>query len=471
MERRTFEDSLKDAFRDAEATPSDKVWTNVELELERESGGSMRRRVLFYQLLAAAAVTLALLASGVAYLMVHDRDETIERLLTATQPANSINDGQTARLDGGVSSPADQNASLSPDQTSVVSPGRTSATAETGIGDRAGDTQAKGLDKPVGSGSGLAYGSEQRPATSARNTSAVTSATTRILPAFYTAVIGTPELPKTHEADPVALMMARLAEEELRLASNEKQKKETTQEKVWTALGVAAGGFSAVNQTSAPAQRSSLMGLANTQVPDKQARASGAAYSLGLSFGTKVANRWVIQGGLNYLTQSSNYVATNVVAAPDYQFLQAESINALGKLPALAEAADQLAPTVPYSVNNNLKFFSVPMQAGYLLVNRKFGVQLNAGVSTDLFLENTITPQGGSLDKTTQGNGSDSPYRTVNFSGLMGTEFSYRIGQRYRVAINPALRYPFSSVYKSDVGIESMPLTFDVGLRFRYIFK
>jgi hypothetical protein len=67
MERRTFEDSLKDVFKDAEATPSDKVWTNVELELEKETGGSMRRRLAFYQLLAAAAVTLALLSSGVAY--------------------------------------------------------------------------------------------------------------------------------------------------------------------------------------------------------------------------------------------------------------------------------------------------------------------------------------------------------------------------------------------------------------------
>ena len=164
--------------------------------------------------------------------------------------------------------------------------------------------------------------------------------------------------------------------------------------------------------------------------------------------------------------------ANNVVAENNLQTLKAESINELGKLPQLADAfaSSKLTPTVPYSVNNNVKFFSVPVQAGYLLVNKKFGLQLNAGVSTDLFLENTITPEGGSLNATTQGRGDESPYRSVNFSGLMGTEFSYRFGTHYRLALNPGVRYPLNSVYKSDVGIQSTPLTFDVGLRFKYIF-
>lgn len=113
---------------------------------------------------------------------------------------------------------------------------------------------------------------------------------------------------------------------------------------------------------------------------------------------------------------------------------------------------------------------SVPLQAGYLVVNKKFGLQVNAGVATDMFLKNTVTPDGAGLSQTTQGRGDDSPYRSFNFSGLMGTEFSYRLGYHYRVSLNPGLRYPFSSVYKSSTGIDSTPLTFDVGLRFKYIF-
>lgn len=496
MERRTFEDSLKDVFKDAEATPSDKVWTNVELELEKQTGSSIRRRLAFYQMLAAAAVTLALLSSGVAYYIIHDRDQTIEQLVAESQLRPVNDNGQATGSDtGSATSPevaANAGSRSASDDPATADGGNTakrespefarreernSAVNNGSVASTGGQSDPHGQAPAITSGianASIIARSDETYLSLNKEAAANKEATPqRVLPAFYTPTIHQPSVQKA-EADPIAAMMSKLAEEEMKLAFNDAVKKDVSQEKVWTSLGVAAGGFSAVNHNASPVQQMGFASNNSAVVANKQAKANGVAYSMGVSFGTKVAPRWVVQGGVNYLTQSSNYVATNVIAGPNYQTLQAESINALGKLPALADAAsasDRLAPTVPYSVNNSLKFFSVPMQAGYLLVNRKFGVQLNAGVSTDLFLENTITPEGGSLDKTTQSNGSESPYRTVNFSGLMGTEFSYRLGQRYRIALNPALRYPFSSVYKSDVGIESTPLTFDVGLRFRYIFK
>ena len=71
MERRKFEDSFKDAFEGAEVSPSENVWTNIELDLEKADGGKMRRRLLFYKMLAAASVAFAMCVAGIGYYVVN----------------------------------------------------------------------------------------------------------------------------------------------------------------------------------------------------------------------------------------------------------------------------------------------------------------------------------------------------------------------------------------------------------------
>jgi hypothetical protein len=127
--------------------------------------------------------------------------------------------------------------------------------------------------------------------------------------------------------------------------------------------------------------------------------------------------------------------------------------------------------TNPYDVNSTLEYISVPLQAGYLIIDRRFGWQMNGGLSTDFFLRNTLNSDASGFLKSSQGTGSASPYTGVGFSGLLNTELSYRFGDRYRLSLNPGMRYSLNSLYKSSVGLTSQPLTLDVGLRLRYLFK
>jgi hypothetical protein len=277
--------------------------------------------------------------------------------------------------------------------------------------------------------------------------------------------------------DPLMALLARLDEQD----ANAKEKKdkhnddEFGSEKLWTSVGFAAGSFNNINSSVSNSGGSLMMADARSsavsKVADQQAKASGSSYSVGVSMGTRISSRWVLQGGLNYMTQASDYTASAVGTA-DYENFSAPSVNSImsADKQSSESAMSTVVPTAPYNVNNSLQFVSVPLQAGYLLVNRKVGIQLNGGLSTDLFIQNTITPEGDNVEKTTERSGSDSPYRTVNFSGLVGTELSYRFSKHYRLALNPGLRYPLNSIYKSDQPVTAAPLTFDIGLRFRYIF-
>ncbi|HEY5745801.1 MAG TPA: outer membrane beta-barrel protein [Chryseolinea sp.] len=585
---------MKDAFSGAEASPTETVWTNIELDLERAEGDKMRRRIVFYKLVAAASVAFAMCMAGLGYYTVtknesgvggndlsinttqrpsgteekmssdktisesveiSDNQKNISELgnengngpLTAAEERDAAFTSETSR-DGDVliaqakkNTPAkkeirehqavvksqtindkDQTASES---VQLAQPGLASVDAsqktnhgvgdpKTGVaGSKANDSRTTGENtvssdkssslallgttqifdyKNVTIDNSASQKIAESDVSSEQNQALVASGVAlngykpfvfneRNLPPFYKMNSPKLKLPD-NQIDPGEKMLRELKLKEEAYAKEDKKEKQQQSEKLWTSLGFAAGGFNSLNSsvsssTSASLAASNSPASNGSNVADKQAKASGVAYSVGVSMGAKLSKRWLIQGGVNYLTQSSNYTANSVVVSDNFQSLKAESINAsYGDITQQSQSADanarnKNAGTFPYSVNNNVQFVSVPVQAGYLVINRKFGLQLNAGLSTDLFLQNTITPEGGSLDKTTQGRGDDSPYRSVNFSGLMGTELSYKFGQRYRLALNPGLRYPINSVYKSDIGIQSTPLTFDVGLRFRYIFR
>src|SRR5690606_30729719 len=129
-----------------------------------------------------------------------------------------------------------------------------------------------------------------------------------------------------------------------------------------------------------------------------ETKASGVAYSMGFQLGGKVSERWVVQGGVNYLTQSSAYIS-NVVVQNQVGTLVAGNSRQITRQ---ASGETKVYNTASHTVNNSMQFVSVPVQAGFLLVDKAFGVQLNGGVSTDVFLQNTITSPGQGLEKVTE---------------------------------------------------------------------
>ena len=74
MERRKFEDSFQEAFKDAEANPSENVWTNIELDLEKAEGDKMKRRLVFFKTLAAASIVFAMSVAGIGYYVFQRSD-------------------------------------------------------------------------------------------------------------------------------------------------------------------------------------------------------------------------------------------------------------------------------------------------------------------------------------------------------------------------------------------------------------
>jgi hypothetical protein len=536
LSTRKFEQSFQDAFNKAEVQPSEKVWTNIELDLIKAEGEKMKRRVLFYQLLAAASISFAVLFGGIG-LYIINKDEAahiaqvkptqseksiqetdgdtnaVNRI--ATQDKSNVNnqDAGTDEVGSQAANAGDPSAEPANKMSPTISheaPGQRLADGTTASERSAGNVEATVSEKASASTSNLEATNENsvtryephdpsampaNPQDAASGAKGSDKNGTHLptlnseeqpgqianvqerksrLPSLYDPK--SPELvfkaDEMAEPDPVALMFARLNDLEKELAREESTRKQVrSKEKLWTSVGFAAGAFSSIGASNTPpasAAPANMMNYsASNSVVQNQTKASGISYTMGISVGTQVANRWVVQGGFNYLTQMSDYTSTQAIQESGN--FKAASVNQL-RSDAPMDAPEKFIPTAPYTVNNSNEYISIPLQAGYLVVKRKLVWQLNAGVSTDLFIQNTIDPEGN-IDKTTSSPGDASPFRSVNFSGLVGSELSYRFAERYRIGINPGLRYPFSSIYKDNLGLDSTPLTFDVGLRFRYIFR
>ncbi|MBK5278173.1 MAG: outer membrane beta-barrel protein, partial [Bacteroidia bacterium] len=199
-------------------------------------------------------------------------------------------------------------------------------------------------------------------------------------------------------------------------------------------------------------------------VGDSNPSSAGSAYSAGFGISKRVFNRWVLQSGVNYINQNIGYTSNYVSYASNNQ--------SKAFVAEYADFANQAVTiTTPYQINSTIEVVSLPIQTGYLIVDRKIGWQLNTGVAADFFVRNTLTDESGQVGSFSQSSGEDSPYRTVSWAGLLGTEVSYKIAKQYRISVAPNMRYSMNSVLKSTSSNVSNPLVMDIGFRFRYIFK
>jgi hypothetical protein len=174
----------------------------------------------------------------------------------------------------------------------------------------------------------------------------------------------------------------------------------------------------------------------------------------------------VLQTGINMNRQQISYISNydsriaNESKAAVSDYLAANS----------STGATSLNYTSEYTVNSTMEIISIPVQVGYLIVDRRLQWQVNTGVSSDFFLRNVLVDESGTRGKFTQEAGSQSPYRSTNWSALMNTELSYRLGPHYRFSLVPGVRYSFNPILKNS-GDSGRPLVLDVGFRLKYLFN
>lgn len=425
MENQRFEDSFREAFNGAEIIPSDSVWTNITVALDKNSG--KKGLLLLIQLLAAASLLYAMGITGTYYLhkpQVENSQPIAQN--TYKKPLQRKREIPAAEIIiSDLNSISKDKANL---KTTLTEFTPEQALPVSVITDKLREVEAPEINKEF-----------QLDLPTAPQLADVQQPN-RVLPV-------------STAPDPGIVLLARLKDEERKY----QPKKKRSTEKLWTSIGVGVGSFNPSSSTSI-ANASSMRTLSSSSTTSSASSSVGTSYTIGINVATKVTERIVLQGGVSYLGQNAEFTSSTAI------------VDKRAILSDHTDGVEEMTTTSLYKVRSASQYMSIPLQAGYIIVDQDFAVQFNGGISTDVFIQNTLTPEN-EQERVTHRSGNDSPYRTINFSGLLGTELSYKVGDHYRITVNPGLRYALNSIYKTEGTTEISPVTFDVALRFRYIFK
>jgi hypothetical protein len=465
-ENRKFEESWEKAFSDAEMNPSEKVWDGIDLHLSKMESGSMKRRVVFYQRLAAASILFALLAGGVGLWNWATKEGQLQQTVAQKRKPidkeplvdGNIQKEMTTAINGTSASKLSEENSIQKNSPSSLQ--------EKGNKEKSVEKSKEKYMTPKEEGSRHLLGSnalaslvadkEQNGIANEKNENFRSTHLTRECPTISSEELPVVEIKLTGEPTRTVAQAKRFKEPTV--ASKNEQKDDRGW---WASVGGAAGNYNPNTSVSTNFSQAQLAGVpsSSSTVPNSSEASAGTAFSYGVNLGKKVAKRWVIVTGVNYLNQSIGY-NSNVASLDANNRAQAYVAD-------LNANSSNLTTTTPYKINSSNEFLSIPLQAGFILLDKKIGLQLNAGVSSDFFMKNTLIDESGKLASFSQGAGGNSAYRTINWTGLASTEFSYRISNHYRVSVLPGLRYGFNPVLKSGT---TFPVIWDVGFRFRYLF-
>ncbi|UII30406.1 hypothetical protein LVD17_19120 [Fulvivirga ulvae] len=528
QDKTQFEKEWENAFADAEMDVSASVWEKVELGVSQSSTNKYKKRLLLFQLLAAASVVFAMTVGGVAVYHLQfnnlDADES-EIAMTettseqrghagskpqtfenpeinkaeSTSPVEQSESGDNKGYIGSDHNKENTNKRLLNENFNNGSrevTGERLANANAGVAtEKIGRGNDQLADKEAGSTMKMEdisdnntqgavtiamaehesvadekneeYGGTNLPG-DGREKSLVASggihnnlnnANGNTLPE---------ELDRLFEY----LETAPVEERELNMVpwySYVPTKKPNDGDGLWAGIGFSAGSFDpnmgggSSNADMVMAETSKL-NVASKRAPSFGKEKAGQAYNVGVNFGTRLSERWVLQSGIVYAQQQTTSTS-NVVNTSDR-----ESAKTLSNFADMADAED-IAFTAPYDVNNTYELVSVPIQAGYVLLDSKFNIVILSGVANNILLNNQVSASSGEIKDVNISAGADSQYRTYQLSGLLGSEFSYDFGSHYRLAIIPQVKQSINSITKSGSEYTSRPTTLEIGFRFKYVFN
>jgi hypothetical protein len=201
---------------------------------------------------------------------------------------------------------------------------------------------------------------------------------------------------------------------------------------------------------------------------------SGVSFNTGFAFGYKIAKKWNIESGLRYLrgnsTLNSNTYAFQQSGYVNTFFADYLLQNSSSKVYTSAAPINTVVADVS-QFDNRYEYLMIPMQLGYEIgLSKKLGLNLLAGISADIFLQNTITNDNSFVQEESIINNANKIYKPLNISGLGGMRASYLISKHWQASIGSSYQHALFSGINSSTNLQMQPRMFGINYGVNYRF-
>lgn len=192
---------------------------------------------------------------------------------------------------------------------------------------------------------------------------------------------------------------------------------------------------------------------------DNTSSSTTSSTSYGITVGKKLAKKIIFESGLSYSRLASTGTTNIVIASASGR--EAFNYNA-----SRSEAS--LTTTTPYNVEHVHQFISIPVKAGYLILDRQWKMSVITGVAGDYFIKTHTADLSGNLQMYEANPATDPQWDSMTMSVIGEMNVSRQLGQHYFVAIRPQMRQSINDL--SNTSTELRPFVFQVGIQLRYQF-
>lgn len=441
----TFEEQWSQALGGTEVTPPAQVWVAIDGQLANEQALGYKKQADFYRWVAAACVLLFILGSSVFYWV--GNNNTIESVVVENEAPTIDSAGKNTSSpiliaedsDEETGSDTDKEKGIESIETKKVQ-ARVSTGALPNVTPFAGRSEVKSM----------ARYSTASSAQMAALSPIQTSQSTVLEPWRTDHLYGVARTWEAIEVDQSTLPL-------------------------WAGVSFSTGSFDPgfggssgndmlfANQEGFTAESAQVQNQSGSP-----AYSSGQSVAGGLNVGKKISKRFMVSGGLLYSAFNTGSASSQIVADSDNAYALTNETSDSNLENALAEGNLRYAGE-QVQLANEYEYLTVPIKAGYLLLDKKFNITLNTGLSSNILVDSKLVSSGAS-DELNNDFSTSQSYESVYFNFLTSVEFGYVFRKHYQLLLEPNYNQALTNFTNSNHGDRAKPRSLGLAIGFRYNF-